>query len=108
MFIAYLLILFSNPVDEFSADGRTPTFLSTLRGGAQFTKIVPQALGRPVSSTSTDSLSSTLSDNSDYVTVNLDELEFNVRVFAGFVINKSEPLTGSFDGDCNSLLDTVD
>ena len=34
LFIAYLLILFSNPVDEVSADGKTPTFLATLKGGA--------------------------------------------------------------------------
>ena len=108
IFIAYLLILFSNPVDDFSADGKTPTVLSTLRGGAQFTKIVPQVLGGPVSSIVTDPVSSTFSANSEYVTVSLDELEFNVRVFAGFVINKTEPSTGSFYGDGDPLLDIVD
>jgi len=35
----------------------------------------------------------------------MDELEFNVRVFSGFVINKMEPATSSFYGDCNLLLD---
>jgi len=34
----------------------------------------------------------------------MDELEFNVRVFSGFIINKSEPSTGSFYGDGNPLL----
>ena len=45
---------------------------------------------------------------SGYVTVSLDELEFNVRVFSGFVINKTEPSTGSFYGDGNPLLSIVD
>lgn len=107
IFIAYLLILFSNPVDDLSSDGKTPTFLSTLRGGAQFTKIVPQVVGGNVSM-ATDPISSTNSAMSGYVTVSLDELEFNVRVFAGFVINKTEPSTGSFYGDGNPMLDEDD
>ena len=53
-------------------------------------------------------ISSTNSAMSGYVTVSLDELEFNVRVFSGFVINKTEPSTGSFYGDGNPLLSIVD
>ena len=55
-----------------------------------------------------DPVSSTNSAMSGYVTVSLDELDFNVRVFAGFVINKTEPSTGSFYGDGDPLLDIVD
>lgn len=32
LFIAYLLIIFTNPVDDISADGKTPTFFARLRG----------------------------------------------------------------------------
>ena len=45
---------------------------------------------------------------SGFVTVSIDELEFNVRVFSGFIINKTEPSTGSFYGDGNPLLSIVD
>ena len=32
LFIAYLLIIFTNPVDDISADGKTPTFFARLKG----------------------------------------------------------------------------
>ena len=101
-------MLFSNPVDEVSADGQTPTFLSTLRGGNQQTKIVPKVLGGNYQSIISDPThSSTNTVESAYVTVSLDEMEFNVRVFSGFVINKTEPSTGSFYGDGNPRLMSI-
>jgi len=106
LFIAYLLILFSNPIDEVSNDGKTPTFLATLKGGSQAYKIGPKVEGN--TSLSTNPVSSTNSAMSGYVTVSLDELDFNVRVFSGFVINKTEPSSGSFYGDGNPLLSIVD
>jgi hypothetical protein len=48
-----------------------------------------------------DPESSTNSAMSGAVNVSLDELDFNVKVFADFVINKTEPSTGSFYGDGN-------
>lgn len=103
LFIAYLLVLFSNPVDVLSSDGKTPTFFARLKGGSQAFKTSPKKL---IDSTSdnTNPISSTNSAMSGYVTVSLDEVEFNVRVFAGFVINKTEPSSGSFYGDSQPLV----